>query len=392
MGVARIRLLCAITLMVAVSAPSYAAARSEDAPAQATRDGHAVAATAHALQGHRVRISGRTAAGSRVVSIQRAGHLRWRTVATAHVRQHHFRRVLLQPGDAATYRVTTPGARSATLHVQLASPTAKPSTIKPSTRPATDACGVRPAKADGSLWSCTFDDEFGGTALDRTKWIPQTIFTTGNPDALACYRDDPRNVSVANGTLNLTVRKESAPQPCAALPGQTSAYTAGMVSTYHLFSQQYGRFEARIKSPTYSGPGLQDDFWLWPDDRYPSTDVWPAAGEIDVNEHYSSYAGLDVPFLHYAADAQGSQPGVNTAYTCSIKPGAFNTYTLTWSASRLEIDVNGAPCLINTSGDPAFQKPYIVALTQALGVGANGLDANTPLPATMQVDYVRVWS
>ena len=53
--------------------------------------------------------------------------------------------------------------------------------------------------------------------------------------------------------------------------------------------------------------------------------------------------------------------------------------------------VNGRLCLTNTSGDPAFQKPYIVAFTQALGQGANALTSQTPIPATMNVDYIRVW-
>ena len=39
-----------------------------------------------------------------------------------------------------------------------------------------------------------------------------------------------------------------------------------------------------------------------------------------------------------------------------------------------------------------FDQPFIVALTQALGVGANAVTAATPLPATTQIDYVRVWS
>jgi hypothetical protein len=40
-----------------------------------------------------------------------------------------------------------------------------------------------------------------------------------------------------------------------------------------------------------------------------------------------------------------------------------------------------------------FDQPFIIALTQSLGVAttANQPDAATPLPATMQVDYVRVW-
>jgi hypothetical protein len=30
-------------------------------------------------------------------------------------------------------------------------------------------------------------------------------------------------------------------------------------------------------------------------------------------------------------------------------------------------------------------------LTQALGIGANAVTAATPLPATTQIDWVRVW-
>ena len=39
-----------------------------------------------------------------------------------------------------------------------------------------------------------------------------------------------------------------------------------------------------------------------------------------------------------------------------------------------------------------FDQPFFVALTQALGVDTNVFNpATTPLPATTQVDYVRVW-
>ena len=59
-------------------------------------------------------------------------------------------------------------------------------------------------------------------------------------------------------------------------------------------------------------------------------------------------------------------PGLNTAWDCVAQRGEYNTYTLEWTATRLEIKVNGTTCLVNTSGDPAFQKPYIVALTQLM--------------------------
>jgi hypothetical protein len=54
--------------------------------------------------------------------------------------------------------------------------------------------------------------------------------------------------------------------------------------------------------------------------------------------------------------------------------------------------MNGTSCLVNTSADPAFQKRYIINLTQGIGGATwNKLVEGTPVPATMEVDYVKVW-
>lgn len=259
-------------------------------------------------------------------------------------------------------------------------------------RAATDACGLVLAKADGTAWACSFVDNFSSTRLDRTKWLPSSNFATGDATAFACTKDDTSVVRPRSGVLNLTVRAVPTPVTCR-LNGRSAStnYISGGVSSYRLFSQQYGRFEARIRTSTTTTPGLHEAFWLWPDDRYSSTTVWPAAGEIDISETFSQYPTLSVPYLHYWFDDYGQIPGTNTAYDCTAYRGAWNTYVLEWSPSRLEIFVNGRSCLVNTSGDAAFQKPYIMALTQGLGYGTNALRDPSILPATMQVDYVKVW-
>jgi beta-glucanase (GH16 family) len=259
-------------------------------------------------------------------------------------------------------------------------------------RGTSDACGPRPRKADGSYWSCSLADNFSGTQLNRSVWMPQTAgYATGTPEAWACYLDDPSVLAVRDGALRLTLRQLPESIACHGDQNARTPYVAGMVSTYRIFSQQYGRFEARIKNTATTMPGLHEAFWLWPDDRYSSGD-WPAAGEIDISETYSRYYDLSVPYLHYTHDDNGGpKPGVNTAEDCMAKRGVYNTYTLEWTATRLEILVNGTTCLVNTSGDPAFRKPYIVALTQAIGGAGNEYDGSAPLPATMTVDYVKVW-
>ena len=172
-------------------------------------------------------------------------------------------------------------------------------------------------------------------SLDRTKWLPQTNFPTGGslPSLRSCHVDNPANVAVAAGNLRLTVRKANVHVVCR---GRRANYTSGQVSTYRLFSQKYGRFEARMKVQA-SGPigGLQESFWMWPDDRY-SSGMWPAAGEIDVAELYSRYNWLVIPYLHYTwNDNGGARFGVNTAH-CQGSRGTYNTYTLTWTPSQAD--------------------------------------------------------
>jgi beta-glucanase (GH16 family) len=342
--------------------------------------------------GETVVLQGRVAGRAKVVRIDRRVAGRWVKVRKVRVAAHRYT-LRIHPAVRTTqYRAAALTSTTTTYSAARTVKVVSTSTAKPKPPAPSDACGVQPAKADGSLWSCTFADDFSGSTLDRTKWVPQTQFTSGVASAHACYRDDPSVISQSNGALNLTLRKVATPVSCSfGGTVQPSSYVSGSVMTYHLFSQQYGRFEARIKNTATTYPGLQETFWLWPDDRVPSTALWPYAGEIDVSETYSSYPNLSIPFLHYAADAYGAVAGVNTAWNCTAYRGVWNTYTLEWSASRLEIKVNGRTCLVNTSGDPAFQKPYIMALTQLMGASGNVYDGRAPLPATMNVDYVRVW-
>ena len=252
---------------------------------------------------------------------------------------------------------------------------------------APSTCGY--STIGGKLYRCTFDDEFNGSSLNRGNWTVNTGFVTGSAAAYACTVDDPRYISVSGGALHLTAERTASPVPCNG--ASPTPYEAPTISTWHLFSQQYGRFEARLRTTVATTPGLQESFWLWPDDRYSAIN-WPASGEIDIAETFSQYPNTAVPYLHYGTnDNGGPVPGLNTSWNCAAQRGVFNTYTLTWTPTSIKVDINGATCLVNTSGAAAFKKRYIIALSQALGSGTNSLDAATKLPATTDVDYVRVW-
>jgi beta-glucanase (GH16 family) len=239
----------------------------------------------------------------------------------------------------------------------------------------------------------------------------QETATSGYHSGAECFVDSANNLSVGNGTLQLTVRKESATFTCKTpLGGYASQYTSGTVNGFGKFSQTYGRFEVRAKLPNTAVKGLQETFWLWPvnSTKY---GFWPASGEIDFGEFYSVYNGWNIPYLHYsllqstvswatntnvytALPAPNNQPGM----TCWYTKGAFNTYTVVWEPGRITLQVNGQNCIVdnyaasNVSGAAPFDQPFFIALTQMLGIGNNAfVDGTTPLPATTSVDYVRIW-
>ena len=251
-------------------------------------------------------------------------------------------------------------------------------------------------RATGGYWNCTFDDEFSGTSLDRSLWNVQTTAASGFHSGPECFVDDPNNLAVAGGVLSLTVRKEAAPFTCASPTGSyTTQYTSGTVNTFGRFAQAYGRFEVRAALPAATVKGLQTSFWLWPQNMTKYGPTWPESGEIDIAEMYSLYPTLAIPYIHYVAAAP--DPNV-TSYQCTISDvSAFHTYAVEWTTASITVIYDGRTCLVDSWNPlglvrPApFDQPFMVALTQALGIGGNAFDpATTPLPATTRIDYVRV--
>jgi beta-glucanase (GH16 family) len=267
--------------------------------------------------------------------------------------------------------------------------------VKPP-KPTGLSCGATILKPSGSAWACTFDEEFSSSTLDDRKWVVQTTAGSASHGGGDCFVDSPNNVSIANGVLSLTSRKEAAPFTCSSPKGDyTSQYTSGMIMTYGKFSQVYGRFEIRAKFPSIKVAGIQAALWLWPDNPV-KYGLWPASGEIDVAEWYSLYYDRVIPFVHYIS-ADPYDTTVTNNY-CLIDASQFHSYVAEWTQTKVTITFDGKTCVDHTinpasplTGSQPFDHPFMIALTQALGVGANAVTGSTPLPATTQIDYVRVW-
>jgi beta-glucanase (GH16 family) len=261
--------------------------------------------------------------------------------------------------------------------------------------------GVPTIRWAGGTWRCTFSDDFDGTrpdgtGLDGTKWAVTQTGHTGFRFGGECYVDDPANVSVRAGRLDLTVRSVGEPFTCrSAVDAYRTRYTGAMITSAKRFDQAYGRFEVRARFLTPGTAGLHSAIWLWPSAR--TYGAWPRSGEIDIAEYYTRHPDRVIPYVHYAS-ARPDPTATNDR--CRVKtPDQFHTYAAEWTPDAITITFDGLACTSTRWDQPGprqkpapFDRPFHLNLTQALGIGQNAFDPErTRLPATMQVDHVHVW-
>ena len=302
--------------------------------------------------------------------------------------------------QSLTVKLATPVVEPPVEPSVVTPPVVEPPVVEPPSTvvaPPSSPCGtLTTRKADGSEWTCTFSDEFSGDSLDTSKWRVQQTAHDGVHTGPECWVDSPNNIAVANGTLRLTTREEAEPFTCKSPYGDyTSKYTGASVNTWGNFSQTYGRFEIRAKFPDVKVAGTHGALWLYPESTAEYGYANSASGEIDIAEVYSVYPDRAIPYLHYNS-AQGDN--TVTAWSCLLDPSKFHTYTAEWTPRSIKISYDGQVCqehLLNPLTSAPFDRPFVAVLTQTLGATGTTneyIPGTTPLPATMDVDYVRIWS
>lgn len=143
-------------------------------------------------------------------------------------------------------------------------------------------------------WQLVWSDDFEGSAgqlPDAAKWG----YDLGNNggwgnEELQNYTNNPENVSLdGNGNLVITAIKNG------------NSYTSARIKTQNTFTQTYGRFEARLKTPY--GPGIWPAFWML---GATNGESWPQCGEIDIME----LRGQQPSIIHGTIHGPGILPEV----------------------------------------------------------------------------------
>jgi len=244
------------------------------------------------------------------------------------------------------------------------------------------------------IWS----DEFNGpdgSAPDKKKWA-YDIGVGENGWAnqeLEYYTNHKKNAYIKNGNLVITARREKTKAPDAT----TRQYTSARLKTLGLFSQTYGRFEARMKIP--KGQGMWPAFWMMGDDV--DKVGWPTCGEIDVMENI----GKEPATVHGSLHGPSSTGSTSDATKILSLPAGqnladdFHIYAVEWEPGTVRFYLDST--LYATfdqsqwlaGGKWVFDHPFFLLLNVAVGGDWPGPpDNTTKFPQRMLVDYVRVYT
>lgn len=191
------------------------------------------------------------------------------------------------------------------------------------------------------------------------------------------YTDRPENVIVEDGFLKITARAEQF---------MGSDYTSTRIQSYQKFEFQYGRVDIRAKLPT--GGGTWPALWMLGADF--ETNIWPAAGEIDIMEHVGNQQNTIFGSTHDPNNFAG-----NARTGSTVIPGVsdeFKVYSIEWTASEIRFYVDDVQYhSVTNNGSLPFNKDFFMILNVAMGGTFGGAIDPAFTESTMEVDYIRVY-
>jgi beta-glucanase (GH16 family) len=241
------------------------------------------------------------------------------------------------------------------------------------------------------VWSDEFNGK-DGSPPDASKWTYDIGGSGWGNHELEYYTNRRENARIEDGKLVVTARQEAFAGP----DGRKFNYTSARLKTQGLFSQAYGRFEARIKLP--AGQAMWPAFWLL-GENFASVG-WPKCGEIDIMENVGKEPGINHGSLHGPSSANATS---DLTATIALPAGQklsddFHVYAVEWEPGTVRLYLDAILYATFTSaqwpagGTWVFNHRFFLILNVAVGGDWPGSpDGTTVFPQTMLVDYVRVY-
>lgn len=220
-------------------------------------------------------------------------------------------------------------------------------------------------------------DEFEGKELDRSKWVVGLEWWKGRQPALF----SEKNVTVSDGKLNLTMRKERLPDELKK-EGYHD-YTSAALRSKDRAS--YGYYEVKAK-PMNSGGS--SSFWFHRED----TPGWTT--EIDVFEIGGKAKGFERKYnmnLHVFQTPQVKKHW-SVQHTW-IAPwnfaDAYHVYGLEWDKDSIKWFVDGV--LVRSVENTHWHQPLFLTFDSETMPEWFGMPGDKDLPSIFSIEYVRAW-
>ncbi len=239
--------------------------------------------------------------------------------------------------------------------------------------------GEQKIKAPIEGYNLVWNDEFSDNKLG-SDWTYEVQPAGWVNNELQKYVQDDDVATVSDGTLKIHLLKDGKDIKSARLYARKNT------------GWTYGYVEARIKLP--KGKGTWPAFWMMP----VNFSSWPADGEIDIMEEVGYDANVVVSTIHCNKYNNGGSAIESARKTVATAQSDFHTYGLEWTADYMTFYVDGEKLLTyKNDGKGKDSYPFTNAFYPILNLawggawgGLQGVDESV-LPATMEVDYVRVF-
>ena len=195
------------------------------------------------------------------------------------------------------------------------------------------------------------------------------------------YTQRPDNVSVANGVLPITAKKENF---------EGANYTSARLKTQGNYSFTYGKVEVRAKLPASAGT------WpaIWMLGANLNTVGWPACGEIDIMEQKGWDKNTISAALHNLSSSGNTENTKETSVAGSTT--GFHVYAVDWTEEKIEFSVDGMVFYtynptVKTNENWPYTAPQFLILNLAMGGSLGGDIPADFTESKMEIDYVRIY-
>ena len=237
-------------------------------------------------------------------------------------------------------------------------------------------------------WELVWSDEFDGPAdspPNPDNWVYNIGGDGWGNNQLEYNTDQTSNVRHdGDGFLRIVARQESF---------EGNDYTSARITTKDRYEFTYGRVEARIRLP--EGRGIWPAFWMLGANF--DEVGWPACGEIDILELRGDEPEVVLGTVHGPGYAAGESISGEYEHDQSVA-NDFHVYAVEWDPEHITWFFDDEVVHTVNPGDLPGTSPWVFDgdffLILNVAVGGTFLedpDETTEFPATMGVDYIRVY-